>query len=107
MRFAGFGGNRNAWELVMVSTNPMVDSKSKTDQTAKAQSRLSGLPLQGNVARGAQHFVAGSLRVWHSDAERNESLLERALLGESVACLAKAFSMSSVQAISRGFPPRF
>ncbi len=78
----------------MVSTNPMVDSKSKTDQTAKAQSRLSGLPLQGNVARGAQHFVAGSLRVWHSDAERNESLLERALLGESVACLAKAFSMS-------------
>ena len=78
----------------MVSTHPMVDSKSNTYQNAEAQSRLSGLPVQGSVAEGAQHFVAGSLRVWHSDAERNESLLERALLGEGVACLAKAFSMS-------------
>jgi len=72
----------------------MVDSRNKTYQNAEAQSRLSGLPVQGSVAQGAQHFVAGPLRVWHSDAERNESLLERALLGESVACLAKAFSMS-------------
>lgn len=78
----------------MVSTSLMVDSKSTTYQNAEAQSLLSGLPLQGGVAQGAQHFVAGSLRVWHSDAERNESLLERSLLGESVACLAKAFSMS-------------
>jgi len=72
----------------------MVDSKNRTYQNAEAQSRLSGLPVQSSVAQGAQHFVAGSLRVWHSDAERNESLLERALLGEGVACLAKAFSMS-------------
>ena len=78
----------------MVSTSLMVDSKSTTYQNAEAQSLLSGLPLQGGVAQGAQHFVAGSLLVWHSDAERNESLLERSLLGESVACLAKAFSMS-------------
>lgn len=78
----------------MVSTNRLVDSKSKTYQNAEAKSLLSGLTLQGGVAQGAQHFVAGSNRVWHSDAERNESLLERALLGESVACLAKAFSMT-------------
>ena len=78
----------------MVSTRPMVDSKNKTYQNAEAQSRLSGMPVQASAGQGAQHFVAGPLRVWHSDAERNESLLQRALLGESVACLAKAFSMS-------------
>ncbi|MEJ7595594.1 MAG: sigma-70 family RNA polymerase sigma factor [Planctomycetaceae bacterium] len=76
----------------MVSTGHLIDSKSKTYRNAAAQ--FSASPLRGSVAEGTQHLIAGAFRVWNSDAERNESLLERSLLGESVACLAKAFSMS-------------
>ena len=75
----------------MVSASHLVDSSSKTYGNTAAKSEL---PLPGSVAQGAQHLIAGARRVWNSDAEQNESLLERSLLGESVACLAKAFSMS-------------
>lgn len=78
----------------MVSTTPMVETKGKTYQNTAAQSLLSGLPRRIGVGQGAPHFVAGSLRVWQSDTERNEALLQRSILGESVACLAKAFSLS-------------
>lgn len=78
----------------MVSTRPMVDSKSNMYQNAEAQSLLSGLPLQGSIGQDSQHLNPSSRHAWNSAAERNVCLLERALLGESVACLAKAFSMS-------------
>ncbi len=78
----------------MVSTSHLVDSKSKAFRIPAGQAMLSGALAGGSVAEGAQRISAGLLRVWNSDAERNESLLERSLQGESVACLAKAFSMS-------------
>lgn len=77
----------------MVSTRNPIDCESKTYRNAAGQSGLSGMPQHGGT-EGPQHLIGGAFRVWNSDAERNESLLERSLLGESVACLAKAFSMS-------------
>lgn len=68
--------------------------KSNMYQNAEAQSLLSGLPLQGSIGQDSQHLNPSSRHAWNSAAERNVCLLERALLGESVACLAKAFSMS-------------
>lgn len=76
------------------STRNLIDCESKTYRNAAAQSGLSGMPQHGSGAEGPQHLIGGTFRVWNSDAERNESLLERSLLGESVACLAKSFSMS-------------
>ena len=78
----------------MVSTRHVIDAKSKTYRNAAAQSVFPASPLHSGVTESTQHRIAGAFRVWNSDAERNESLLERSLLGESVACLAKAFSMS-------------
>lgn len=78
----------------MVSTGKLIESKCEAYRSADARVVMSGLSQPGNVAQAAQHVVPGACRLWNSDEERNEYMLERSLLGESVACLATAFSIS-------------
>ena len=78
----------------MVSTGKLIESKCGAYRSVGARAVMSGLSHPGDVAQPAQYLIHGACRVWNSDEERNESMLERSLLGESVACLAKAFSLS-------------
>ena len=78
----------------MVNVNSLVDSKNNDHEDLTKQSFLDGISISGGDASLVPSVVAGSRIVWNSEAERNELLLSRTLAGESVACLAKAFSLS-------------
>lgn len=78
----------------MVSAINLVDSKSGAFGQISTQSILTGRSISGGVMAEMPHFVGGDRHDSGSNLERHQSLLERSLLGESVACLAKAFQMS-------------
>jgi len=78
----------------MVSVNTLVDSKNNNLEDLATRSFLAGMSISGGAASLVPHVIAGSRLVWHSEPERNELLLSRSLAGESVACLAKIFSLS-------------
>jgi len=78
----------------MVSTGHLIESKPNSRRDSAARTVLSELMLSGDVTQTPQNVIESTGRLWSSDAERNEAMLERSREGESVACLAKAFSLS-------------
>ena len=78
----------------MVNVNTLVDSKSNELEGLTKHSFRAGNAISGGSASHVPQGAAGSQLIWNSDSERNELLLSRSLAGESVACLAKAFSLS-------------
>ncbi len=78
----------------MVTVNTLVDSKNNNLEDSATRSFLAGIPISGGAASLVPHIITGSRLVWNSEPARNELLLSRSLAGESVACLAKTFSLS-------------
>lgn len=78
----------------MVSTASSVGSAINAFRIPEALPTLTGQTPSGDPARPAQYMTVGADSSPNIVEERNESMLARWQLGESVACLAKAFSLS-------------
>lgn len=78
----------------MVSTASSVDSARNAFRVPEVLPTLTGQTPAADLARAAQFLAKGADSSLVSVEERNESMLARWQLGESVACLAKAFSLS-------------
>ncbi|MDA1232752.1 MAG: sigma-70 family RNA polymerase sigma factor [Planctomycetota bacterium] len=78
----------------MVSASNLVDSNAGAFGQISTPSILMARSISGGVMEKMPHFVGGACDASSSNMERHQSLLERSMLGESVACLAKAFQMS-------------
>lgn len=78
----------------MVSTASSVDSARNAFRVPEVLPTLTGQTPAADLARAAQFLAMGADSSLVSVEERNESMLARWQLGESVACLAKAFSLS-------------
>jgi len=78
----------------MVNVNTLFDTKNNNLEDLAARSFLAGISISGGAASLVPQVMAGSRLAWNSEPERNELLLSRSLAGESVACLAKTFSLS-------------
>ncbi len=78
----------------MVNVNTLVDSQNDNLENQAALGFLAVMSTPGSARSLAPHVVAGSRLSWSSESERNELLLSRSLAGESVACLARTFSLS-------------
>ncbi len=78
----------------MVIVNNLEKSSSRVRRKAVVETVLSGFSMPRKDASAAGHIAPGKSLSFASESEREECLLERSLLGESVACLARAFQMS-------------
>lgn len=78
----------------MVSASHLVDTKTNAFGRISTQSIVTGHSISGGAMAKMSHFVGATDRDAGSTVELHESMLERSMLGESVACLAKAFQMS-------------
>lgn len=83
----------------MVIANNLEKSSNRARRKAVVETVLSSLSMPRKEVSAVGHLAPGKARSFASESDRDESdrdesVLERSLLGEGVACLAKAFQMS-------------